>query len=126
MAELEVAQSAASAFQQHDFLPVVGNVADILSRLSIVDHRPARHVDIHVLAVGPVTLVLTAIASVFSEDMALVLQVQQRPVVVVATQDDAATLATVATVRTSVGVILHMAQVHRAQLLSITDCQSHF
>ena len=59
------------------------------------------------------TLVLTAIATMLCKDMALILQVQQGPVVMVATQDDAATLATVTTVRTAIGVILDMAKVHR-------------
>ena len=60
------------------------------------------------------TLVLAAIAPVFSEDMAFVLQVKQCPVVVVTTQNDAAALSSVAAIGATVGVILHMAQVHRA------------
>jgi hypothetical protein len=48
----------------------------------------------------------------FCENVPLILQVQQRPVVMVAAQDDAATLAAVTTVRTSVGVILNMAEMH--------------
>jgi hypothetical protein len=50
----------------------------------------------------------------FGKDVALIFQVKQRPVVVITTQDDAATLTAIATIRTAIGVILHMTQVHRA------------
>jgi hypothetical protein len=50
----------------------------------------------------------------FGKDVTLVLQVQQRPIVVVATQDDAAAFTTVTPVGAAVRVILHMAQVHGA------------
>ena len=113
-AELEVAQSAAAALQQHNLLPVVGNITYILTRLGIVDHRSTRHVDIHVLAIGTMTLVLAAITAMLGKDVALILQVQQCPVVMVAAQDDAAALAAVTAVGTAVRVVLHMAQVHRA------------
>ena len=46
------------------------------------------------------------------EDMTLVFQMEQRPVVVVAAQDDAAAVAAVAAVGATIGLILHMAQVH--------------
>ena len=59
------------------------------------------------------TLVLAAIAAMFCKDMTLIAQMQQSPVIMVTTQDDAATLTTVTTIGTTVGVILHMAQMHR-------------
>ena len=112
--KLEVTQSATTAFQQYDFLPVVGDVTDVLSRLGIIDDRTARHIDIHVLAVRSMTLVTTAITTMLRKDMALIAQVKQRPVVMVTAQDDASPLATVATVRTSVWIILHMTEMHRS------------
>ena len=60
------------------------------------------------------TLVATTITSVFGKDMALVLQVEQGPVVMVAAQDNAAALTTISTVGTTVGVVLDMTQVHTA------------
>ena len=60
------------------------------------------------------TLVLAAVTTVLCEDMALVPQVKQRPIIMVATQDDAAALATVTAVRTSIGVVLDMLEVHGA------------
>ena len=112
-AELEIAESASSAFQQHDLLTVVGDVADVLARLRIIDHRTAGHVDIDILAIGAVTLVAPAVPAVLGEDMTLVFQMEQGPVVMVAAQDDTATLATVTAVRSPVGIVLHVAQVHR-------------
>jgi hypothetical protein len=47
-----------------------------------------------------------------SKDVTLIAQMEQRPVVVVASQNDRTTLATVATIRTTVGVILDVLQVH--------------
>ena len=48
------------------------------------------------------------------EDMTLVFQVQQRPVVMITTQDDAASLTAVTSVGTAVGIVFHMLQVHRS------------
>ena len=60
------------------------------------------------------TLVASAVATMLGEDVSLKLEVQQGPVVVVATQVYAATVSAVATVGTSVRVVLNVAQVHRA------------
>ena len=90
------------------------HVAYVLARLGVVHHRSARHVDVYVLAVLAVTLVATAVASVLGEDVALELKVEQRPVVVVAAQVDAAAVSAVAAVGSAVGVILHVTEVHRA------------
>ena len=57
------------------------------------------------------TLVLTTVATVLREDMTFVFQVQQRPVVMITAQDDAATLTAVTS---AVGIIFHMLQVHRS------------
>ena len=113
-AKLEVAQSSASTFQQHYLLPVVSDVAHILSRLSIVDHGSAWHVDILVLAVGAVALVGSAVATMLGEDVLLVFQVQQGPVVVVAAQYDASAMPTVAPVGSAVGLVFHVSEVRRS------------
>ena len=80
----------------------------------VVHHRTAGHVDVYVLAVFAVTLVATAVAAVLSEDVALKLQVEQCPVVVVATQVDATAVTAVATVGSAVRVVLHVSEVHGA------------
>ena len=60
------------------------------------------------------TLILATITTMLCKDMPLIFQVQEGPVVVIAAQDDAATLTAITAIRTSVGIILHMAQVHGA------------
>ena len=95
-------------------MSVVSDIADIFSRLGIIHNRTTGHIDIDVLAVGAVTLVATTVSTMLCKDVAFVFQVQQRPVVVVATKDDAATLAAIATIGTAIGVVLHMTQVHAA------------
>jgi hypothetical protein len=60
-----------------------------------------------------VALVTATVASILGKDMALVLQMQQRPVIVVAPQDDAPAATSIASVRASIGLVLHVAQVHR-------------
>ena len=110
--ELEITQSATTAFQEEHLLTIISDITDVLSRLGIIDHCTTGYVDIHILTVGTVTLVLAAVAAMLCEDMTLVLQMEERPVVMIATQDHAAAFATVTTIGTTVGVILHMAQVH--------------
>ena len=56
--------------------------------------------------------VLASVTAVLSLDVALVSQVEQRPVVMVSTQDNASTLTAVATVRSAVRVILDVTQMH--------------
>ena len=111
--ELEITQSAPATFQQHDLLTVVGHIAHEFSGFGIVDHGSWRHVHIDIFAVGSVALVPPAIAAVPGEDVAFVFQVQQRPVIMIAAQDDVAAPAAVAAVRAAVGVVLDVLQVHR-------------
>ncbi len=112
--ELPVAESASSSFEEHDFLSVVGDIADIFTCLGIVNHRTAGHIDIDVLAICAVAFVAAAVATVLGEDVALVFQVQQSPVVMVAAQDDAAAFSAVAAVGSAVGLVFDMSQVHGA------------
>jgi hypothetical protein len=60
------------------------------------------------------TLVFASVASMLSKDVTLIAQMEQRPVVMVASQNDRTTFATIATVRTTIGVILDVLQVHTA------------
>jgi hypothetical protein len=60
------------------------------------------------------TLVSASVASMLSKDVSLIAQMEQRPVVMVASQNDRTTLATIATIRTAIGVILDVLQVHTA------------
>ena len=48
----------------------------------------------------------------FRLHVTFILQMEQRPVVMVTAQIDAATITTVATVRSAIRIVLHMTQVH--------------
>ena len=111
---MPVAQSAASALEQDDFLSVFGDVADVFSGLGVVGHGAAGHFDDLVGTVLSEALVLRAVAAVFGEYVTVVLQVQQGPVVAVAPQDDMASSASVASVGTAIGDVLLAAQMYRA------------
>jgi hypothetical protein len=50
----------------------------------------------------------------FGKQMSLILQVQQRPIVVIATQDNASAITTIAAIRSTIIIIFHMLQVHAA------------
>ena len=112
--ELEVAQSATTSFQQEHFLSVIRHIAYILASFGIVDDRSARHIYVLVLSVLTVTFVASAVAAVFGEDMTLEFQMEQCPVVVIATQINAAAIAAVAAVRPAVRLILGMTEMGRS------------
>ena len=109
--EVPVAQSASSSLQQDYFLSVLGDVADVLARLGVVNHRAAGHFDDLVLAVLAEAAVLGAAFAVTGHDVTVVAQVQQGPVVAVPAQDDVPPASAVATVRPSVGHVLGAAHV---------------
>mgnify|MGYP007071177812 CR=1 FL=1 len=58
--EVPVTQSAASAFQQNDFLTVLGYIADVFTGFGIVHYRAAGHFDYFILSVLAETAVLGA------------------------------------------------------------------
>lgn len=49
--EVPVTQSAASAFQQNDFLTMLGYIADVFTGFGIVHYRAAGHFDYFILSV---------------------------------------------------------------------------
>ena len=60
------------------------------------------------------TLITATISTMLGKEVALILEVQQRPVVMVAAEIDASSTSAVATVRTAVRLVLYVAQVHGA------------
>ena len=109
-----VVLSAFAALEEQHLLSVVSHIANELSGFGIIDHGTARHIDIDVLTVSAMTLVTSSIATMLGEEVALILQMQQGPVVVVAAKIDASSTSAIATVRTAIRLVLHVAQVHGA------------
>ena len=102
---MPVTQTSASAFQQDDFLFVLGDVADIFTRFGVVHHRAAGHFNHLVRSVFSETAVLGTGFSVTCQDVTVVLQMEQRPVVAVTAQDDMASSSSVTSVGASVGYV---------------------
>ena len=63
-AKLEVAQSAASAFEQHHDLSVFDDIAEIFTGFGIVGHGAGRYLDVAICAVAAVAAAFAAVAAV--------------------------------------------------------------
>ena len=60
------------------------------------------------------TLVAPAVPSMLGIDVTLVLQVEQRPIIVVTAKDNTSALTAVTSVRATIGIVLDMTKVHGA------------
>ena len=107
---MPVAQAAPAALEQHEPLAVGGDLTDRLGRRRAVleldnplGHRAQRHGDDDVAGILARRAGTGSVLSVLGELVALVLEVDQRPVLSVALQHDAAALAAVAAVGTAEG-----------------------
>ena len=119
LAAIQDAQSLAQEYgqqqiEQQHLLSVIGDVAHILSRLGVIHHRSARNVNINILSVLAVTLVPTAVSTVFGKHVTLIFKMQQSPVIVVAAQVYVSSPSAVASVGTAIGLIFDVPQVHGA------------
>ena len=112
--EVLIAQPAAAALEQLHDLPVACHVAQELARLGVIHGRAARHLDGAVLAILARALVLIARLAVGGNDVAGVLQVNERPQVGVALQVHVAATAAVAAVGTALGHIFGAVEVPAA------------
>ena len=96
--EIPVAKTSASASEQLYFLSVVGHLAEEFAVLSVVNRRSARHFYNLVLSVLSKAAAFSARLSVGGENVPLIFQVEQRPQVAVATQNDMSATSAVSTV----------------------------
>ena len=78
----------------------------VRKRLGVIGHGAAGHLYHLVLAVLAEAAVLRAAFAVSGQYVALILQVQQRPIVAVAAQDDVAAPSAVAAVGSALGHVL--------------------
>ena len=94
--EVHVAKTSAAAFQQYHLLPVLHYIAEEFACLGVVSDSSAGHINNLVLSCSSGALVYAAALTVASEYVALVLQVEQCPVVAVAAKDDVSSTTAVA------------------------------
>ena len=113
-AKLEIAQSAAAAFEQHDHLSIFDHVAEVFACFGVISHSAGRHISIAVLTILARAATFRAVAAMTGKDVAVVAQVEERPVVVVAAQVDVSTTSPIAAVRATEGLVFAAVHVHRA------------
>ena len=111
-AKLEVAQSAASAFEQHHDLSVFDDIAEIFTGFGIVGHGAGRYLDVAICAVAAVAAAFAAVAAVAGKNVTVIAQVEQRPVVAVTAQVDIAPAPTIATIGAAEGLVFGAVHVH--------------
>ena len=112
-AKLEVAQSAASAFEQHHDLSVFDDIAEIFTGFGIVGHGAGRYFNVPICAVAAVAAAFAAVAAVAGKNVAVIAQVEQGPVVAIAAEVDITPTPTIATVGAAEGLVFGAVHVHR-------------
>ena len=112
-AKLEVAQSAASAFEQHHDLSVFDDIAEIFTGFGIVGHGAGRYFNVPICAVAAVAAAFAAVAAVAGKNVAVIAQVEQGPVVAIAAAVDITPTPTIATVGAAEGLVFGAVHVHR-------------
>lgn len=112
-AKLEVAQSAASAFEQHHDLSVFDDIAEIFTGFGIVGHGAGRYLDVAICAVATVAAAFAAVAAVAGKNVAVIAQVEQGPVVAIAAEVDISPASTIAAIGAAEGLVFGAMHVHR-------------
>ena len=97
-----VSEAALAAGGNDDLLAIVKNFNEDFTGLGILDNRTQWHIDVRVLSVCTVLVLASARFTVLSDDVAGVLEVQQRPILGIASNDDVPSASTV----TAVGAAL--------------------
>ena len=103
--EMVVAPTATSAASDNGGLVVFGDFAQLLARFGVAAYASQRNVENLVGAFASGAEVLSAVLSVFGENMFGVLEVEERPAVAVATEDDVTAASAVAAVGSGLSVV---------------------
>ncbi|MPN25560.1 hypothetical protein SDC9_172972 [bioreactor metagenome] len=111
---MPVALSASAAFQQHHFLSVLGDVTQKLSGFRIIYHCAAGHINGFIFSVFSETAATASRSTVAGINMTGIFQVNERPVVFVATQNDMSTPAAITSVGSALGDELLAVKMRRA------------
>ena len=93
-------------------MSVVGHIAEVFSRLGIVNDCATRDIDVTVLAICSCASAGTSIVPVTSKNMTLEAEMQKCPVIVVASQIDMSSTPTIAAIRSAIGNVFGTMHVH--------------
>ena len=112
--EMVVAEPPASARGDNDLLAVLGDFDLHLPRLGIANHRPQRHLDQFVSAIGAVLVLAGSALAGSRNHMFPVLQMQQRPKLRIPPHNHVSAPATIAAIRPAFGVVFAPVKVSRS------------
>ena len=112
-AEVPVAQTSTTTFQEHNHLSILTYVTDVFACLCIIDNGSTRDIDISVLSICACASAFASIATMSGKDMTFVTQVKQRPIVVIPTQIDMSATSPVSTIWATIRNVLSPMHVHR-------------
>ena len=96
-----VSEAALAAGGDDDLLAIIEDFNEDFTGLSILDNRAKWHIDVRVLPVGAVLVLTAARFTVFSDDVAGVLEVQQRPILGIASDNHVPSASTVTAIGTA-------------------------
>ena len=95
-------------------MPVLGDITDVFAGFGIIHHGAAGYFNNLVCPVFPETAVFGTGFSMACQDVAVIFQVEQRPVVAVTPQNDMASSSSVTSVGASVGYVFLTPHMRRA------------
>ena len=110
-----VAQAAAPAGRQNQALPIFGDFELLLPGFGVAGHGAQRHLNHDILALGASAQVFAAVFAGLSNQVLLVLQVEQGPELGAAFQNNVAAAPAVAAVGAAVGQALSPEEMVRAR-----------
>ena len=96
-----VSKATLAAWGNDDLLAVIEDFNEDFTGLGILDNRAKRHVDEGVFSIRTVLVLASARFAVFSDDVAGILEVQQRPILGIASDDHVPSASPVTAVRTA-------------------------
>ena len=117
-----VSEASATAFCNNDLLLVFCHFSEDFASLGISADAAQRDIENLVGSRASSTQVLTSVLTVFSKDMLGIFEVEQRPTLAVASQNDMSATTSVSAIRASLCVIFYSKEVGRTcSALARTD-----
>src|SRR5690606_13585834 len=113
--EICVAFATPSSGRQYKRLSVTLDFADHFARLRAPCHRSQGHIQDHVLARSPGPILCFTRFPILGMNMLSVFQVEERPELIVAAQDDTSASSAISTVRPAFGIELLAMKVNKAR-----------
>ncbi len=115
---MPVSKTSASTFQKDFLLAIFSDVHQVFTCLCVINNSSTRHLDDLVITVGTKTSTMASAHTVTSEDMTIVFEVKQSPIILARTDDDVSATSAVATIRSTLRSELFTMKVSRTAAAS--------